>query len=113
VFEWKSPNSPEPKKASPVKSKVKSMIITVFDNKRIVHKEFVLAGQSVLHAIVTFYGDCMKMCKDFALNFGNERTGGCFTMNSHIHILFHQGFFLPNQHDCQSPLTLLTLLGPM
>jgi hypothetical protein len=52
------------------------MLIIFFDIKAIVHKEFVLAGQTVIpHTNVTFYGDCMKMCEDFAPNFGNKRTG--------------------------------------
>jgi hypothetical protein len=42
-----SPKSPRPKEARQAKRKVKSMIITFFDNKTIVHKEFVLAGQTV------------------------------------------------------------------
>jgi hypothetical protein len=45
--QWKSPNSPRPKKERQVKSKVKSMLIIFFDIKEIVHKEFVLAGQTV------------------------------------------------------------------
>jgi hypothetical protein len=57
------------KKPRPVKSKVKSMLFIFFDIKGTVHKEFVLAGQSLPHTTVTFYGDCMKMCKDFTLNF--------------------------------------------
>jgi hypothetical protein len=36
-----------PKKATQVKSKVKSMLINFFDIKGIVHKEFVLAGETV------------------------------------------------------------------
>jgi hypothetical protein len=43
----KSPASHKPKKARQVKSIVKSMIITVFDVKGIVHKVFVLTGQTV------------------------------------------------------------------
>ena len=39
--QWKSPTSPRPKKARRVKSNLKSMIITFFDIKGIVHKEFV------------------------------------------------------------------------
>jgi hypothetical protein len=42
-----SPNSPRPKKARQVKSKVKSRLIIFFDIRGIVYKEFVQAGQSV------------------------------------------------------------------
>jgi hypothetical protein len=37
------------------------------------------AKQSIAHTAVTFYGDYMKMCKDFAANFGDKRTGRCVT----------------------------------
>jgi hypothetical protein len=30
-----------------------------------------------MHTTVTFYSDCVKMCEDFALNFGDKRTGCC------------------------------------
>jgi hypothetical protein len=42
-----SPNSSRLEKARQVKSKVKSMIIIFLDIKGIIHKEFVLAGQTV------------------------------------------------------------------
>jgi hypothetical protein len=45
--QWKSPMSPRPKRARQVKSNVKRMIITFFDVKVIVHKEFVPTGQTV------------------------------------------------------------------
>jgi len=45
--QWKSPMSPRPKKARRVKNNVKSIIITFFYVKGIVHKEFVPAGQTV------------------------------------------------------------------
>jgi len=45
--QWKSPTSPRPKKARQVKSNLKSMIITFFDIKGIVHKEFVSTCQTV------------------------------------------------------------------
>jgi hypothetical protein len=44
--QWKSPNSPRPKKARQVKSKVNSIPCIFFDIKGIVH-EFVLADQTV------------------------------------------------------------------
>jgi hypothetical protein len=43
----KSPNSLRLKEVRKVKSKVKSMLIIFFDIKGIVHKEFVLEGQTV------------------------------------------------------------------
>jgi hypothetical protein len=42
-----SPNSQRPKKAKQVKNKIKSMLFIFLDIKGIVHKEFVLAGQTV------------------------------------------------------------------
>ena len=45
--QWKSPTSPRSKKARQVKSNLKSMIITLFDSKGTVHKEFVPTGQNV------------------------------------------------------------------
>jgi hypothetical protein len=45
--QWKSPNSPRPKKVRQMKSKVKSTFIIFFDIKGIVHKEFFMAGKTV------------------------------------------------------------------
>jgi hypothetical protein len=62
--------------------------------KGIVNKEFVLAGQTVDSAYyLVFYGGCMKMCKDFALNSGDKMTGCCITKTHHL-TLFLQGEFL-------------------
>jgi histone-lysine N-methyltransferase SETMAR len=49
--QWKSPNSPRQ-----VKIRVKSLLIIFFDIKRIVHREFFLAGQTVNSA---FYCDVL------------------------------------------------------
>jgi hypothetical protein len=81
------------RKVRQVKSKVKSMLIIFFDIKGIVHKEFVLIGQTVPHTIVRFYGDCMKMCEDFTPNFSVKTTGCCF-MTTHC-------LTLPFSHCCE------------
>jgi hypothetical protein len=39
-------------------------------------------AQSIPHTAVTFYGDCVKMCKTFAPNLGDERTG-CYIMTTY------------------------------
>jgi len=45
--QWKTPSSPQPKKARQVRSNIKSMLIIFFDIRRFVHKEFVPPGQTV------------------------------------------------------------------
>ena len=46
--QWKSQTSPRPNlKARPSKSKVKVMLITFFDVRRIVHSEFLPQGQTI------------------------------------------------------------------
>jgi histone-lysine N-methyltransferase SETMAR len=55
--QWKTPLSPRPKKARMSKSKVKTMLISFFDNRGIVHKEFVPPGQTV-NAV--FYRDVLE-----------------------------------------------------
>ncbi|PNF36801.1 hypothetical protein B7P43_G09634 [Cryptotermes secundus] len=45
--EWHTSASPKPKKAKMRKSKVKTMLIVVFDVKGVVHKEFLPQGQTV------------------------------------------------------------------
>jgi len=45
--QWKSPNSPRPKKARQVRNNVKSIVIVFFKIQGIVHKEFVSSGQTV------------------------------------------------------------------
>jgi hypothetical protein len=75
---------------------MRSMLVSFFDIKGIVHTEFLLACQiskySILHTIVMFYGDYMEMCEDFDPNFDEKKldvasrpTHG-FTLPSHQRI---------------------------
>ena len=59
--QWKSPGSPRPKKARQVRSNIKSMLICFFDQKGIVHKEFVPPGQTVNAA---FYIKVLKHLRE-------------------------------------------------
>jgi hypothetical protein len=47
MFEWKSRNTSRPKRARQMKSKVKNILIILFDIKGIVYKEFVIVFQIV------------------------------------------------------------------
>jgi len=59
--QWKTPNSPKPKKARQVQSNVKIMFISFFDANGIVHKEFVPPGQTVNRQ---FYLQVLKRLHD-------------------------------------------------
>ena len=59
--QWKSPGSPRLKKARQVRSNFKSMLICFFDQKEIVHKEFVPPGQTVNAA---FYVKVLKHLRE-------------------------------------------------
>jgi len=45
--QWKTSNSPRPKKFRWSKSRVKTMLLTFFDIRGIVHYEFVPTGQTI------------------------------------------------------------------
>jgi hypothetical protein len=71
------------------------MLIIFLDINWIVHKEFVMADQKANSAYYTetVYGDCVKMCEDFAPNFSDKRAGCCIT-TMHRHTLpFSPGNF--------------------
>jgi hypothetical protein len=51
------------------------------------------AKQSIPHTAVTLYDDCVKMCEDFAPNFGRQRTG-CRIRTHHLTLRFSPGNFL-------------------
>lgn len=59
--QWKSPQSPRPKKARQVKSATKSMLVIFFDIHGVVHREFVPQGQTVNAA---FYCDILRRLRE-------------------------------------------------
>jgi hypothetical protein len=88
-----SPDSPSSEKMQLAKSKVMCMLIIFFDVKGIVHKEFVLADQTV-NSAYNFYGDCVKTCEDSAPNFGDKTTGCCITTTHRLTLSFFTREFL-------------------
>jgi hypothetical protein len=40
----------------------------------------------------------MKICEDFAPNFGHKRSASCITTTRGLKLLFRQGFFLPKNN---------------
>jgi hypothetical protein len=75
---------------------VKSMLIIFFHMKEIVYKEFILAGQSVPHTTVTFYGDSVRTCEEFTPNFGDKRTGCCITKTHRLTLLLEKDDYRPS-----------------
>ena len=61
LSQWKTPNSPRPKKARQVQNNVKSMLIFFFWHYRFVHKEFVPPGQTVNGK---FYWDVLRRLRE-------------------------------------------------
>lgn len=59
--QWKSANSPRPKKARQVRSNVKAMLITFFDFRGIVHREWVPQGQTINQH---YYLEVMKRLRE-------------------------------------------------
>jgi len=47
IMQWKTQNSPQPKKERMSRSQVKTMLVCFFDHKGLVHYEFIAQGQTV------------------------------------------------------------------
>jgi hypothetical protein len=90
------PNLPRPKKAK----RVKSMLFIFFDIKGIVHKEFVLAGQTVNSA---YYCHILRrLCED-VLRLHPElwsQKNWLLHNNTLSHTSFFTKEFLIKKHDC-------------
>jgi hypothetical protein len=55
------------------------------------------------YGTVTFYCDCVKMCEDFAANFGDKRTCCCIASTHHQTLPFSPGNFGPGTTRPPSP----------
>jgi hypothetical protein len=65
------------------------------------------AKQSIPYTTVMLYYDCMEMCEDFVLNFGDKRTGCCITSTHHLTLPLSPRNFWPKTTLLSSPPTLL------
>jgi hypothetical protein len=104
---WKTPNSPRPKNAKQVKSKVKNVHIIFFDLRGLFTRSSSWkAKQSILRTILTFYGDCVKIYEDFAAKFGDK----CFLLH-HDKALSFQGILtiVPHPPYFSSPFPRLKI----
>jgi hypothetical protein len=104
--------SPKLKNVTQMKNKVKSMLIIFFDIKGIIHKEFVLAGQTVNSA---YYCDILWRLRKNVWRLHLELWWQKELVSQHnvSYFLFHQEMFDQKQHDCHPPPTLLVWLGPL
>jgi hypothetical protein len=94
-----------------VKTKVKSMLIIFFDIKGFAKNSSWQAKQPVPHTTVTFYGDCVKMCEEFASNFGDKITGCCISTPHHLTLPFFTREFLTKTTLMLSPNHYYYLYG--
>jgi hypothetical protein len=70
-------------------------------------QEFILAGSQFCILLLTFYGECEKMCKHFIPNFGDRRTGCCIMTTHHITLPFSPEISYQKQLHCHHQPTLL------
>jgi hypothetical protein len=72
------------------------MLIIVFDMKEMFIKNSSWqTEQSMPHTAVKFCGDCVKMCEDFAPNFGVKKLAVPSRQLTVSHFPSHQGIFGP------------------
>jgi hypothetical protein len=66
------------------------------------------AKKSVPHTTVMFNGEWVKMCEDFAQNFGDKRSDCYITTTHRLTLPSSLGnFFYQKEHDCRLPPTPL------
>jgi hypothetical protein len=63
--------------------------------------------ESILHITVVSFGDCMKMCEDFASTLAIKEPAVASQQSTISHFLSHQAIFDQKEHDCCPPPTVL------
>jgi hypothetical protein len=91
----KRPNSLRPKKGETDEEQSEEHAFSIFLTSRrlFTRNSAWQAKQSVLHITVMFYNNCVKMCEDFAQNFGDKRTGCCITTTHFLTLPVSPGNF--------------------
>jgi len=108
--QWKTPISPKAKKARQVPSNVKIMLISFFDAKGIIHKEFVPPVQTVNQQ---FYLQLLKRLRDSVRMKRPEMWSSCYWFLHHDNDPTHtalngQQFLAKKQHDAYPSSSLFT-----
>jgi hypothetical protein len=60
LSQWKTPSSPQPKKAKQVQSNVKTMLNAFFDTEDLVHHEFLPQCQIMNQTVYTTVLQCLR-----------------------------------------------------
>jgi len=81
--QWKTANSPQPKKFCRSKPRVKTMLLTFFDIRGILHYEFVPTGQSTKFTIWKYWKGCVKKLDGNDPNVLPATHGACI-MTMHL-----------------------------
>jgi len=79
IARWETANSPRLKKFRWPKSRVKTMLLTFFDIRGIVHYEFVPTGQSTKFTIWKYWKGCVTKLDGNDPNFFPTTHGSCIT----------------------------------
>src|ERR1700729_1540359 len=99
--QWKSTSSPKGQKIRLQKSKVKTMLVCFYDSKGIIHKEFVLEGQTVA---ANFYLSLLKRLLKRILRVRPEYSApACWSLlhdNAPAHREIAVQEFLPKKEVC-------------
>jgi hypothetical protein len=91
--QWKNPTSSRQKEPRQVKSKVKRMSIIFFNFKE---NSSCYVKQSIMHITVTCYGNCLKMCEDFAQSFGSKELAVASLQRTVSHFSSEGNFLTKN-----------------